>query len=193
MSRRDDSRRTLSAEKDALGVYLESLLQVREDDEEAPTPPLESAPEPAQAVAEARQVPEPAPQPTPEPVSEPRAEPAAEAPTMPVVEPAPAPAPETETPNLPAVIPAASEPDPWEGVPEWGEEPFQALLFELSGLTMAIPLAELAGVLEWPENITHPESLSLTRTNIKIPGTAFCPLSMRWLFDPSKLGQTFRK
>ncbi|MFP4130638.1 MAG: chemotaxis protein CheW [Thiohalospira sp.] len=151
MSRRD-SRRTLSAEKDALGVYLESLLQVEgEEQEVAAAPPLESDPEPAQAVAKARQAPEST---APAPERQPGAEPVAERPAMPVVEPAPAPAPESETVNLPAVIPSAIEPDPWEGVPAWGEQPFQALLFELSGLTMAIPLAELAGVLEWPENIT---------------------------------------
>ncbi|SFD08375.1 purine-binding chemotaxis protein CheW [Thiohalospira halophila DSM 15071] len=131
MSRRD-SRRTLSAEKDALGVYLESLLQVRGEEEAAPAPALENAPEPTQGMAEARQ--------TPAPEAE--------------AAPAPAPAMEAETPNLPAVIPSETESDPWEGMPEWGEQPFQALLFNLSGLTMAIPLAELSGVLEWPESIT---------------------------------------
>ena len=43
---------------------------------------------------------------------------------------------------------------PWEGIPEWGDEPFQALLFRLSGLTMAIPLIELDGILEWPDVLT---------------------------------------
>lgn len=156
MSRRD-SRRTLSAEKDALGVYLESLLQVKGDEEAAPAPPLESAPEPTQGMAEARQTPDPeAPRPEPQPEPAPAPEPEPEPGPAPEVEPAPAPAPamEAETPNLPAVIPPETEPDPWEGMPEWGEEPFQALLFNLSGLTMAIPLAELSGVLEWPESIT---------------------------------------
>ena len=158
MSRRD-SRRTLSAEKDALGVYLESLLRERGAEEPASTEALESAPEPAQGVAEARTEPPAAPEPARESVAEPAPRPertpTTEARAMPVVEPAPAPAPEDEvTPNLPAVIPDEAEPGPWEGMPEWGKEPFQALLFSLSGLTMAIPLAELAGVLEWPGNIT---------------------------------------
>jgi len=33
--------------------------------------------------------------------------------------------------------------------PAWGEDSFQALLFKVSGLTLAVPLAELSGVQEW--------------------------------------------
>ncbi len=33
--------------------------------------------------------------------------------------------------------------------PEWGEEPFQALLFKVWGLTLAVPLVELSGIQEW--------------------------------------------
>ena len=35
------------------------------------------------------------------------------------------------------------------GQPEWGKETFQALLFRVGGLTLAVPLVELSGVQEW--------------------------------------------
>ena len=34
-------------------------------------------------------------------------------------------------------------------------EPFQAMLFEVAGLKLAIPLVELSGVLEWSDEITE--------------------------------------
>lgn len=34
------------------------------------------------------------------------------------------------------------------------DEPFQAMLFEVAGLKLAIPLVELSGVLEWNDDIT---------------------------------------
>lgn len=40
-------------------------------------------------------------------------------------------------------------------VPEWGRERFQAMLFKVAGLTLAVPLAELSGVQEWdPDTVT---------------------------------------
>lgn len=36
-----------------------------------------------------------------------------------------------------------------EGPPEWGQDTFQALLFKVGGLMLAVPLIELAGVQEW--------------------------------------------
>jgi purine-binding chemotaxis protein CheW len=45
---------------------------------------------------------------------------------------------------------------PLEAVlPEWSSEPFQALLFKVAGLTMAVPLVELNGVVEWQDNVTE--------------------------------------
>ncbi len=74
-----------------------------------------------------------------------------------IPQPAPEPIPEeqveTITANLPAVIPEQVE-SPWEGVPDWGQERFQALLFTLGGLTMALPLVELNAILEWPKDLT---------------------------------------
>jgi len=45
------------------------------------------------------------------------------------------------------VVPVASV--PVEGQPQWGEETFQALMFKVAGLTLAVPLVELSGVQEW--------------------------------------------
>lgn len=36
---------------------------------------------------------------------------------------------------------------------DWKESPFQALMFDLHGLQLAIPLHELNGILTWPEKI----------------------------------------
>jgi len=38
--------------------------------------------------------------------------------------------------------------------PDWADAPFQALLFNAGGLTLAVPLIELSGVLEWPGELT---------------------------------------
>lgn len=152
---KDKRQETLVDEKQALGIYLESLLRdVPEADEDLPLPeapaPAPAAPAPVVAPPEppvevALEAPAPvAPPPAPE----------APAPVVPppVIE-TPAPVIEPEvTPTVEVELP--TEASPWEGIPEWGEESFQALLFRLSGLTMAIPLIELDGILEWPDTLT---------------------------------------
>ena len=40
-------------------------------------------------------------------------------------------------------------------VPEWAETRFQCLLFNVSGLKMAVPLIKLNSVIPWDENITQ--------------------------------------
>ena len=40
-------------------------------------------------------------------------------------------------------------------LPSWSEEPFQALLFNVAGLTLAVPLVELNGVVEWTDSLTE--------------------------------------
>ena len=40
-------------------------------------------------------------------------------------------------------------------IPEWANEPFQILLFEVAGLKLAVPLVELCGVIEWKDSITE--------------------------------------
>ncbi len=40
--------------------------------------------------------------------------------------------------------------------PEWAEDEFQAMLFKVAGLTLAVPLVELHGIVEWDsEKITQ--------------------------------------
>ncbi|WP_455234544.1 chemotaxis protein CheW [Thiogranum longum] len=40
------------------------------------------------------------------------------------------------------------------GVPDWAQSPFQALLFEVAGLTLAVPLIKLKGVVPNEQGIT---------------------------------------
>lgn len=73
---------------------------------------------------------------------------APEAPAAPVV---------TEIKSEPQVLTPTPAPEPVAAakakvesvVPQWGEGPFQALLFKVAGLTLAVPLVELSGVQEW--------------------------------------------
>lgn len=44
---------------------------------------------------------------------------------------------------------------PDSGVPEWAETRFQCLLFNVSGLKMAVPLVKLNSVIPWDEKITE--------------------------------------
>lgn len=37
--------------------------------------------------------------------------------------------------------------------PDWAREAFQCLLFKVSGLSLAVPLSRLNGVISWPEKI----------------------------------------
>jgi len=40
-------------------------------------------------------------------------------------------------------------------VPEWAEEPFQCLMFMVGGLSLAVPLVKLNGVIPWTENVVE--------------------------------------
>lgn len=40
-------------------------------------------------------------------------------------------------------------------VPDWAQSEFQCLLFKVSGLTLAVPLIKLNGVIPWSEKITE--------------------------------------
>jgi len=40
-------------------------------------------------------------------------------------------------------------------VPEWANQPFQVLLFEVAGLKLAVPLIELSSVIEWHDGVTE--------------------------------------
>ncbi|MBA1149564.1 chemotaxis protein CheW [Ectothiorhodospiraceae bacterium WFHF3C12] len=161
--------RTLSDQKQALWDYLDALLQeVPEDDVEAAAPaarkPLFAEPEPETAepvrapVTRLRQpVTEPPAPAEPEvevpgddvpEVDVPREE-EAEAFEAPIAD---EPEPQIETP---AAEQAVEHPEPAEAeVPEWAEPDFQALIFHVGGLKLAVPLVKLHSVVPWEEQVT---------------------------------------
>lgn len=128
---------TLVDQKLAVSLFLESLLR------EPRAPEIEEpvqSPEPQ--VAES-QIPEP--QVEVQPVAPPPA------------------APDTlSTTHARADIGAAPQAEPIARTeeseifqPAWAKEPFQVLLFEVAGLTLAVPLVELSGVVEWKNDVTE--------------------------------------
>ena len=58
---------------------------------------------------------------------------------------------DTETVTAPVAAPLLRE-----GRPAWGDDTFQALLFKVNGLTLAVPLVELSGVQEWEDDKVTP-------------------------------------
>ena len=52
-------------------------------------------------------------------------------------------------------VPLKEEVEAESLVPEWANEPFQILLFEVAGLKLAVPLIELCGVIEWNDSVTE--------------------------------------
>ena len=119
----------------ALGAYLQALLR--------PAPveaPVETAVETAVEVrVEVRA--EPA---APPPVATPIATPVAESVVAPEVIAA--------TPTAAPAPPAA----PASPYPDWARGDFQCLLFQVAGLTLALPLARLNGVLPWDADAVTP-------------------------------------
>lgn len=82
-------------------------------------------------------------------------EPVAEAPAPVTEPPVEAPATETST-EAPAAEAQAPVTGPGPIVPDWGEGTFQAMLFKVAGLTLAVPLVELNGVREWSAEAVTP-------------------------------------
>ena len=118
-------------------------------------------------------------------------EPVAEAPPAPVPATAPPPRAEAVVPvsePVPATDPEpAAEPevvDAQPGVPEWARSRFQCLVFHVAGLSLAVPLTKLNGVVPWPEAITPMPNrsdlfLGLMRhqaRNVKVVDTALMVL-----------------
>ncbi len=64
--------------------------------------------------------------------------------------------------EAPVETPATDEPaavaprQTGAAIPCWGEGSFQALLFKAGGLTLAVPLVELAGIQEWQAEAVTP-------------------------------------
>lgn len=127
----------LLEEREALIQYLDSLLQ------EIPEAPLEAEPQTRTERPVPVTVPRPQPA-APAPVETPPAPPVAEV-KIEVSDPV----------QAPVVDPATAQaPSPEGGPPEWGRERFQCLGLRLAGLTLAVPLVKLNGIIEMPEEIT---------------------------------------
>ena len=127
MSADNRSNRGVVDQKDALSVYFEALL--REQSEESALPTAEPQVELAPVLAP----------------------PVIAVPIIPEVV--------TDTPNVTEIaveIEAEVVAKPTDGSPEWAAEPFQALLFKVAGLTLAVPLVELSGVQEWRDGAVTP-------------------------------------
>lgn len=52
------------------------------------------------------------------------------------------------------VAPAVAAPGHTDTRPDWSAAPFQILLFKVAGLSLAVPLIELSGILEWTDEVT---------------------------------------
>lgn len=155
----------LSDQNQALWDYLDALLQeVPEGDIEEPAPaarkPLfaESAPEPAEE-ASARAPVTRLRQPVAEPPAVP--EPRIEVPEPAVDEEIDAPADEIPAETEPEPESRIGAPETVEGavpeearVPEWAEPDFQALIFHVGGLKLAVPLVKLHSVVPWEDQVT---------------------------------------
>lgn len=134
MSAEDKPGRMVVDQKDALSVYFEALL--REQNEET---------------TEAR--------PSAEPQADTRvlwSPPVIAVPTIPRVETVTPVVQLTEELTTATTALSAGTDHSLGGIPAWAEEPFQALLFKVSGLTLAVPLAELSGVQEWRDHAVTP-------------------------------------
>lgn len=146
----------LDEQQVALTSYLAALLQDVPEYAEAPLP------EPPAAAPESSAVTAPPQARAPEPVS--------------VPEP---PAPMTQA-GADQGEPPAAEP----GLPDWARERFQCLVFRVAGLSLAVPLTKLNGVIPWPESITPMPNrselfLGLIRhqqRNVKVVDTALMVL-----------------
>ncbi len=137
-----------SAQEKAINDYLEALLQEVPDDDSA---------EPTVSPQVSQQAAEPAAEVLPHEEPE-------EAPPVVGLEQLVAQVPEvitevetvTETQIEQVVEKAIEEPVIEEsGVPEWAQSRFQCLLFNVSGLSLAVPLVKLNSVIPWNEDITH--------------------------------------
>lgn len=61
----------------------------------------------------------------------------------------PAPAPEPQTASSPVSLTLPDQPDAL--IPDWANAPFQAMLFKVGELSLALPMQEMIGVVEWNE------------------------------------------
>lgn len=113
------------------------------------TPPVVAPPAPLAAPAPAAVAPAPVPRPLP--AAEPEPARPVLLPSVLTVEPVPEPEPEpvAQPPRVEPAPPAAAPPLPPKvvsGRPQWGESRFECLLFDVAGLTLAVPLVCLGTI-----------------------------------------------
>ena len=156
------SAKILVDQKQALNLFLDSLLRETETMPAAPEVKTEVEAEVEESV-EVQVAPESVVPETVELESVPQESIAEESVAVETVIVEPAPIQEAPVLVEPEVEPevatpqemAAAEPAADFSVPEWANEPFQVMLFKAGGLTLAVPLGELSGVIEWPEKIAE--------------------------------------
>ena len=112
------TQNTLVEQKQAVSLFLESLLRDIPEEEPVSAPPLQAVVDVAASTAE----------------------------TAPAAEVA-----QNHNKIIEKAAPAQRQPI----IPPWAKTPFEALVFKVAGLSLAVPLVELSGVLEWPETITE--------------------------------------
>jgi purine-binding chemotaxis protein CheW len=123
---------TLVDEKLAVSLFLDSLLREPEVETEVVTAEIKPA---VEVVTEIKV----------------EAKPVVESPTEVAIET------KVEIPVETAVVNEAVEKEVTTEsiIPEWANEPFQVLLFEVAGIKLAVPLVELSSVIEWHDGVTE--------------------------------------
>lgn len=138
------AEKLLVSQQQALWDYLDALLrEIPEDYPEAPAAAADQEIQdwdPTALAADAGPKPGQAPLEAPE---APLLEPPREAPPQPV---------EEEAEATPTAPPVGEGESPADGPPAWSRPQFQALLFKVDGLTLAVPLVKLHSVIPWPED-----------------------------------------
>ncbi len=148
----------LEEQQVALTSYLSALLQDVPDYIEEPQPEvIETPPQKPPVVAEVTETAEIAPPPV-----------------------------TIETPPVAVLAPAQSTLDvaAQSGLPAWAQKRFQCLVFQVAGLSLAVPLTKLNGVIPWQEGVTPMPNrsalfLGLLRhqqRNVKVVDTALMVL-----------------
>ena len=139
-----DKDKPISRQQQAISDYLDALLlDVPETEETVETPVSEAVPGTVGLEKLVAQV--------PEVIAEVKVEEIVEAPVQEqvVAEPVEAIVVEEQQVVTPAPQPVLSE------IPDWAEQSFQCLLFNVSGLTLAVPLVKLDSVIPWSDKIVE--------------------------------------
>lgn len=138
---------TLVDEKLAVSLFLDSLLRETEDVPEVATPELKVAVEPAKVEN---------PPAVDIPLPDIKTEVKVDTPEITIPEVKQSPEVKQEVEVVAKVeTPLKEELEAESLIPEWANEPFQILLFEVAGLKLAVPLIELCGVIEWNDSVTE--------------------------------------